>query len=49
MLNEAQEIQYNEMCQECRQECKQSFRCQVVECPEIQSEKKQEEEVSLQT
>ena len=31
MLNEAQEIQYNEMCQECRQDCKQSFRCQVVE------------------
>ena len=23
MLNEAQEIQYNEMCQECRQDCKQ--------------------------
>lgn len=35
MLNEAQEIQYNEMCQECRQECKQSFRCQVVECPKF--------------
>lgn len=35
MLNEAQEIQYNEMCQECRQDCKQSFRCQVVECPKF--------------
>ena len=33
--NEAQEIQYNEMCQECRQDCKQSFRCQVVECPKF--------------
>lgn len=31
MLNEAQEIQYNEMCQDC----KQSFRCQVVECPKF--------------
>ena len=29
MLNEAQEIQ------ECRQDCKQSFRCQVVECPKF--------------
>ena len=35
MLNEAQEIQYNETCQECRQDCKQSFRCQVVECPKF--------------
>ena len=35
MLNEAQEIQYNEMCQDCRQDCKQSFRCQVVECPKF--------------
>ena len=28
-------IQYNEMCQDCRQDCKQSFRCQVVECPKF--------------
>ena len=34
-MGEAQEIQYNEMCQECRQDCKQSFRCQVVECPKF--------------
>ena len=33
MLNEEQEIQYNELCQECKMDCKQSFRCQVVECP----------------
>ena len=48
MLNEAQEIQYNEMCQECRQECKQ-LSLSGSGMPEIQSEKKQEEEVSLQT
>lgn len=33
MLNAEQEIQYNELCQECKMDCKQSFRCQVVECP----------------
>ena len=40
MLNEAQEIQYNEMCQDCRQDCKQSFRCQVVECPKFRRSRK---------
>ena len=40
MLNEAQEIQYNEMCQECRQDCKQSFRCVVVHCPKYLSKRR---------
>lgn len=33
MMNESHEIQYNEVCLECRNACKQSYKCQIVECP----------------
>lgn len=33
MVNDAHEIQYNEVCEECRLNCKQSFRCDIIECP----------------
>ena len=50
MLNEAQEIQYNETCQECRQDCKQSFRCQVVECPKFRVRRsRKKKEVCIRT
>lgn len=33
MLNENHEIQYNAVCMECRNTCKQSYKCQIIECP----------------
>lgn len=35
LLNDEQEVQYNEICQDCRKSCKQSFRCEIVECPKF--------------
>lgn len=32
--------QYNELCRKCRNECKQSFRVTVVECPKYESKRK---------
>lgn len=33
LMNEQQQIEYNEICQECSNSCKQSFRCSIVQCP----------------
>ena len=33
LMNEQHQIQYNEICQDCRRSCKQSFRCSIVQCP----------------
>lgn len=33
MLNENHEIQYNAVCTKCRNTCKQSYKCQIIECP----------------
>lgn len=35
MMNEFHEVQYNEVCLECKKACKQSFKCQIVECPKF--------------
>ncbi len=35
MMNEAHEVQYNDTCLECSRSCKQSFRCQIIECPQF--------------
>lgn len=35
MMNEAHEVQYNETCMECKKSCKQSYKCQIVECPQF--------------
>lgn len=35
LLNDEQEVQYNEICQDCRKACKQSFRCEIVQCPQF--------------
>lgn len=40
MLNENHEIQYNEVCLECRNLCKQSYKCQIVECPRFALQRK---------
>lgn len=35
MMNERHEVQYNETCMECSRSCKQSFKCQIIECPQF--------------
>ena len=34
-LNDRNRIIYNELCRKCRNDCKQSFRCIVVLCPNV--------------
>ena len=34
-LNHRNRIAYNALCRSCTHDCKQSFRCQVVECPKF--------------
>lgn len=33
LMNDDSQIQYNEICQDCKHSCKQSFRCSIVQCP----------------
>ncbi len=33
LMNEQHQIQYNEICEDCRRTCKQSFRCSIIQCP----------------
>ena len=38
-LNERNRIAYNELCRKCSNNCKQSFRCIVVQCPKYLSKR----------
>lgn len=40
LMNDDQQIQYNEVCQECANTCKQSFRCSIVQCPYFTTSRK---------
>lgn len=33
LMNDAHEVQYNDICMDCRKDCKQSFRCEIIQCP----------------
>ena len=33
-LNDRNRVTYNELCRKCRHSCKQSFRVQLIECPQ---------------
>ena len=33
LMNDVHEVQYNDVCRECRKNCKQSFRCEIIQCP----------------
>ena len=43
-LNERGRVAYNELCRKCRNECKQSFRAAVVECPRYLSKRAKKKE-----
>lgn len=43
-LNERGRVAYNELCRKCRNECKQSFRAVVVECPRYLSKRAKKKE-----
>lgn len=34
LMNASHEVQYNDVCLECRRDCKQSFRCEIIQCPQ---------------
>lgn len=38
-LNDRNRVTYNELCQKCRHSCKQSFRVQLIECPQYLSKR----------
>ena len=38
-LNERNRITYNEKCRNCTQDCKQSFRAEIVYCPKYRSKR----------
>ena len=38
-LNERNRVTYNELCRKCCQDCKQSFRAVVIECPKYLSKR----------
>ncbi|PPB73717.1 hypothetical protein CDQ80_02105 [Campylobacter hyointestinalis subsp. hyointestinalis] len=38
-LNEKGRISYNQLCKRCTQECKQSFRTEIVDCPRYVSKR----------
>ena len=40
LMNDQQQIEYNEICQECSNTCKQSFRCSIVQCPYFSASRK---------
>ena len=42
-LNEQGRIQYNEICQQCSQECKQSFRAFLLSCGRYKERKEKHE------
>lgn len=39
LMNEKQQIEYNEVCMECTKLCKQSFRCSIIQCPYFKASK----------
>lgn len=38
-LNDRNRVTYNELCRRCRNDCKQSFRAVVIECPKYLSKR----------
>lgn len=42
-LDERNRISYNELCRKCQNDCKQSFRVLVIECPNYESKRKSED------
>ena len=34
-LNDQNRITYNKLCKQCTKDCKQSFRCIVIQCPKF--------------
>lgn len=40
MMNESHEIQYNDTCLECTNDCKQSYKCTIIECPRFRLQRK---------
>lgn len=34
-LNDQNRITYNKLCKQCMKDCKQSFRCIVIQCPKF--------------
>lgn len=40
MMNERHEVQFNETCKECTKDCKQSYKCEIVECPQFKLQRK---------
>ena len=40
LMNDAHEVQYNDICLDCRKDCKQSFRCSIVQCPYFHASRK---------
>ena len=38
-LNDRNRVTYNELCRKCRHSCKQSFRVQLIECPQYLSKR----------
>ena len=39
-LNDQGRIEYNELCRKCDRDCKQSFRAEIISCPEYNSKRK---------
>ena len=39
-LNERNRITYNKLCKQCIKDCKQSFRCLVIQCPMFKRKEK---------
>ena len=48
-LNERNRITYHELCRRCRLICKQSFRAEIIECPNYYSKRSKKHEVLFES